>query len=59
MNIANALSEAKGYFKKRQYEQTLAVCDRILKADPKAYGAYTLRWNALSETLAYSTRSES
>ncbi len=49
---ANAIIEAREFLKKKQYEQALAACSRALEADPNAYGAYTIRWQILAETMA-------
>ncbi|MDE2735635.1 MAG: tetratricopeptide repeat protein [Gemmatimonadota bacterium] len=49
---AKAVAKAKVYFRKRQYEQALAACDRAIKTDPNACEAYEYRWLALREILA-------
>ena len=49
---AKAVAKAEVYFRKRQYEQALAACDRAIKTDPNACEAYAYRWLVLGEILA-------
>ena len=49
---AKAVAKAEVYFRKGQYEQALAACDRAIKTDPNACEAYAYRWLVLGEILA-------
>jgi tetratricopeptide (TPR) repeat protein len=49
---ADALSEAKEYRKKGQYEQALAACSRAIELEPNAYEAYSIRWDVLNGMMS-------